>query len=543
MTSPGAAEGDAGLQEQHRSLWRSGTEMIRAGRVREATDQFLHLIELMPTDAAAMVQAAYLLSRQDRYRQSHALALRAAQIGTANAPQCDGAVQIGKLLRMFEEPALLQRLFAATDWSRCGSAHLLTEASGLLINSGLHAEALAMIERAVAADPRYAHGHYMHGSILAAAGEQERAGDALRRAIALAPGAAHAHWMLSWQKRSPDHAGEDDDRIAQVRGLLGKTPLGSEARAYLGYALHNRLHRLQRFDQAWEALQCAMDSKRQANPYRSDEQQQVFEALKALPPPTRPSSDPMRGDPRPIFIVGMHRSGTTLLEQLLAGHSMVTDGGETYTFTAALGEAADHHCRGVVDLTVLAGVDSLDWDAIGEQWRSYARWRALGRAVLTEKLPSNFLNVGLIARALPEARFLHMRRDPIDVCFSNLRTFFGRAAAYSYDQEQVASYYLEYRRLMSHWHAQLPGRILDIDYAELVQDPAARMRGVTDFCGLPFEPGSVETPRRGGSVATASLADVRAEISRDRGGAWRPYAPHLQPLIRALKPARDAQQE
>lgn len=367
MTPPAAAGCEAKQQQRHQSLWRSGAEMIRAGRVHEATELFLRIIELAPTDAAAMVQAAYLLSRQDRYRQSHALALRATNVGIAASVACDGALQIGKLLRMFEEPEQLQRLFSATDWSRCGSAQLLAEASGLLINSGLHAEALAMIERTVAVDPRYAHGHYLRGSILAAGGEQEKARDALRRAIALAPGAAHAHWMLSWQRPSPGAAGEDEEAIAQLRDLIGKSAPGTDARAYLGYALHNRLHRLRRFDESWEALQCAMEAKREATPYRPDDQQRLFEALRAIQAPPRPAADPAPGDPRPIFIVGMHRSGTTLLEHLLAGHSTVVDGGETYAFTAALSEASDHQCRGVVDTAVLERLESLDWEAVGEQ--------------------------------------------------------------------------------------------------------------------------------------------------------------------------------
>lgn len=511
--------------------------MIRAGQWAEATEQYLRIVELVPTDAAAMVQASYLLSRQDRYRQAHALTLRAADAVSSGAVSCDGALQIGKLLRLFEESERLQGLFAITDWSVCRSAHLLTEASRLLMNSGLHVEALAMIDRAVAVDPGYAHAHYMRGSILAAGGEQECASEALHRALRLTPRAPHVHWMLSWQASAAGDAGQDDIRIAELAELVAKTPLGSDARAYLGYALHNRLHRLQRFPESWEALHCAMQAKRQATPYNQDKQRQLFAALRAteLQKPLATARTP--DSPRPIFIVGMHRTGTTLLEHLLAGHSTVTDGGETYTFTACLNEATDHHCSGVVDITALERLETLDWDALGDRWRAYARWRASGRAALTEKLPSNFLNVGLIARALPEARFLHMRRDPMDVCFSNLRTFFGHAAAYSYDQEQLATYYLEYQALMAHWHAQLPGRILDIDYAELVQDPETRMRGVMAFCGLPFELEAMEVRRRGGSVATASLADVRGGISKDRGGAWQPYASNLQPLIEALTPA------
>jgi hypothetical protein len=157
--------------------------------------------------------------------------------------------------------------------------------------------------------------------------------------------------------------------------------------------------------------------------------------------------------------------------------------------------------------------------------------------VLTEKLPSNFLLAGIIAHALPEARILHMRRDPVDTCFSNLRTFFGNAAVHSYDPLDVADYYLRYRRLMSHWHRVLPGRILDIDYSGFVADPEDGTRRVLEFCGLEFEPAALDIGRSGGTVATASIGTVRAGILKDRGGAWRPYATQLEAMIRVLAPA------
>ena len=538
---PGTGDGD--LQARHARMWELGARMLRSRRWSEATDQFLRIIEMVPSDAAAMVQATYLLQEQDRYREAHALAVRAARV-VAHPVDPDAAVQIAKVLRRYEESAQLQALLGAVDWEACSSAHLLTEAARLLMSSGLHTEALAMVNRAIVVGQGYPHAHYIRGSILAAAGEQEAAHESLQRARSLAPDAPHVHWMLSWQQAAPaaDAAVAEAD-IAQERALLRSSAPGSEARAYLAYALHNRLHRLQRYDEAWQALECGMEAKRLATPYSPEAQQQVFECLRAMQLPAAPSAAPGPGQPRPIFIVGMHRSGTTLLEHLLAGHSTIADGGETYTFTAQLCEATDHYCSGVVDATALARLDSVDWQSMGDGFRAYARWRAGGRRALTEKLPSNFLNVGLIARALPEARFLHMRRDPVDVCFSNLRTYFGHAATYSYDQAQLADYYLQYQALMVHWHAQLPGRILDIDYAALVQDPEAEMRRVLAFCGLDFEPAALEAGRRGGSVATASMADVRGGISKDRGGAWKPYAARLQPLMEALRPALGRQQQ
>lgn len=526
--------GDERLRELHGSLWALGTEAIRGGRWAEATEHFLRLVEWVPGDAAARVQAAHVLLREDRYRQAHALTLDAAHV-VAQPLAPEAAVQIGRLLRRFEESRRLQALFVATDWNTSRSAQLLTEAARLLMTGGLHAEALTMVDRAIAVDCAYPHAHYLRGAMLAAVGEAGRACESLQRASSLAPTAAHVHWMLSWQQAVAGRE-QAEAALARIRPLLARSAPGSEARAYLAYAAHNHLHRLQRYDLSWEALESGMQAKTRSTPYDA-RVQQLFEALHALPLPSLAEAAPRDGDPRPIFIIGMHRSGTTLLERLLAGHSTVTDGGETYTFTAQICQATDHHCAGVIDAVALARLDSVDWQSVGEGFRTYARWRAGGRAALTEKLPSNFLNIGLIARALPEARFLHMRRDPMDTCFSNLRTFFGHAATYSYDQQQLAGYFLQYRGLMTHWHEQLPGRILDIDYAALVEDPEAQMRRAMTFCKLDFEPDAMDVARHGGSVATASMADVRSGISKDRGGAWKPYAAHLQPLIDALRPA------
>lgn len=532
MTQP-LPPSDAERLSEQRALWMHGTQLLQAGRWADATVCFLRIVETAPGDVAAMLQASYLLLRQDRYRHARALALSAADAVCRPSPEA--TVEIAKLLRRFEESERLQRLSAATDWRPCTSARLLTEMARLLMNSGLHEEALALATQAVAADPDYPHGHYMRGSILAAAGRQDAARDALQQTLTLDPGAPHAHWMLSWQTTGATTDGADS--IARLRELVRQSPPASEARAYLGYALHNRLHQARQWDESWEALDVAMQAKRLVTPWRAEAQRQLFDSLRTTPVPSLRAALPMDGDPVPIFIVGMHRSGTTLLERLLAGHSSVTDGGESYAFTAALCLGADHYCAQVIDAEVLARADEIDWEIVGSRFRESGRWRARGRAALTEKLPPNFLVLGLIARALPEARFLHMQRDPVDTCFSNLRTFFGQAAAYSYDQDELAGYYLQYRELMAHWRTQLPDRLLDIDYSSLVEDPATQMRRVMEFCGLDFEPGALEAERSGGSVATASLADVRQGIRKDRGGAWKPYADHLQPLLRALRPA------
>ena len=159
--------------------------------------------------------------------------------------------------------------------------------------------------------------------------------------------------------------------------------------------------------------------------------------------------------------------------------------------------------------------------------------------MLTEKLPSNFLNLGFIARALPQARILHMVRDPLDTCFSNLRTMFSDVNTYSYDQRELAQWYGQYHRLMAHWHEVMPGRVLDVHYDALVADPATVMSGVLEFCGLPWDAAATTLERADtGAVATASSPQMRGGIIKNRTAAWAPYEERLGPLIDGLAPYR-----
>ena len=153
----------------------------------------------------------------------------------------------------------------------------------------------------------------------------------------------------------------------------------------------------------------------------------------------------------------------------------------------------------------------------------------------TDKLPSNFLNIGFICRALPQAKILHMVRDPVETCFSNLRELFSEANPYSYDQLELADYFIQYRRLMAHWHAVHPGRILDVDYAELTRDPEAVMRKVAAFCGIDYVDAMRDPRSSTRAVATASAVQVRDKVIRREVPKWAPYAKHLQPLIAALR--------
>jgi hypothetical protein len=166
---------------------------------------------------------------------------------------------------------------------------------------------------------------------------------------------------------------------------------------------------------------------------------------------------------------------------------------------------------------------------LGRRYLEHARWRVGGQRWFTDKLPLNFLNLGFVAAALPGARIVHLVREPMDACFSNLKELFAEAYPYSYRLDELGAHYARYRRLMSHWHGALPGRIHDVSYEALVTSPEAVARGVFEFCGLPWDACSLDLAR-GGTVSTASTVQVREGIHARRVGGWQPYARGLEPL-------------
>jgi hypothetical protein len=261
----------------------------------------------------------------------------------------------------------------------------------------------------------------------------------------------------------------------------------------------------------------------------------IIDGLQALSTPDflSPSHAPQPG-PQPIFIIGMPRSGTTVLDRILGNHSQVVSAGELGDFARALRWGVDHKSLHPVDETVLERAAQADFEQIGARYLAQTQWRAGGRSHFVDKLPINWMQAGFIRRALPGARILHMTRDPIETCFSNFRAFFGVGYAYSYNFDALAAHFRHYRRLSEHWHRAIPGRILDVPYARLVGDAENVTREVLEFCGLPYEAGCAELDRNTAPVATLSSQQVREPIHQRAIGEWQRYERQLEPLRAAI---------
>ena len=434
-----------------------------------------------------------------------------------------------RLLRRLEMPAELERLLERRDVSTLPD-DVLPELTLLASSASLFDVARRLSDRMLDRMPASADAQYVAGLLAMFRGERERSLQHLECATAIEPRMGNAHWLIAMQADAGSAAAHVD---AMRRALPGVVP-GSEVEAYLRFSLHRRLHALQRYAEAWTELDRGLAIARRLDPYDAPADHALFDALHATdagaiaPVPGGVTGTGM------IFIVGMFRSGTSLIERVLTGHPDVVDGGETYQFTAAMREAADQDGTGVVDLPLLARAPLIDYARVGERMAAYATWRKGGKARLTEKLPSNYLLLPWILRALPDAKILHLRRDARDTCFSNLRTLFRGAAAYSNDPADMARHYRAYDALMAHWHRAMPGRILDVHYADFVADPSREAQRLLAFCDLDFDPRVLDLAAARGHTTTASAGELRQGLLGNRSGDWHHYAAHLAPVFELL---------
>jgi tetratricopeptide (TPR) repeat protein len=511
------------------AMWRRAEMHAGQREWAEAIACFEAILAASPQDARTLVQLSYVHSLAGHYRLARDHALRAA----AARPREPAVVaELVARLRTFNEVEALHACVERLRPYDCVPIQLLLACAAQYSNLNEQERALELLDEARRGDPEFPTTLLARGQVLMYLGRFDEAEAEVLRAIRRAPEIAQAWWLLARLRRwTPE-----SNHLTQISAQLQRSNRKPMEVAMLADALHKEFDDIGDHAKAWTALERACAAKRSTLDYRMEDSRALVSALVDFAADIQPARDANgRAVTRtPIFIVGMHRSGTTLLEQLLDGHSEVNGVGELYDFTSQMRLATDHHCRGVIDRTIVERARGIDFAAAGAGYLGGMEWRLGKEPFFTDKLPSNFLNIGFIARALPQAKILHMVRDPIETCFSNLRELFSDANPFSYDQLELADYYKQYRRLMAHWHQVLPGRVLDVSYAALTRDPEGTLREVCDFCGLDFQPRMLDMTKRTRGVATASAVQVRSKVEAREQPKWAPYAQQLQPLIDAL---------
>lgn len=461
----------------------------------------------------------------------------AAALAAATLPESDPQLLLAlarQLLDLGEIEAGLHCLQRA-PLADCDDPALQLQAGTLLCSFSFYALALQRLERArqmgMADGPLW----YQLGLARMYCGHNASAGEAFQGCLRIAPDFAPAARLLSTlQRQSPA-----SNHVAQLRASLGRLGDAHGFAPLLHYALFKELDDLGDVDAAWPHLAQGMRLRRLQLDHDEAADVVLFDALRQLPVARLQAAARAQVDaaaPVPVFILGMPRSGSTLLERFLCAHPQVSDAGELRDFTCQLRWTADLAGGPHPDPALVQAAASCDLGLVGLRYLQHSAWRAHGKRFFVDKLPSNFLLAGLIAAALPQARIIDIRRDPMDSCFSNLKALFAGAYAHSYEQGEMARHYLRYTALMRHWEEAMPGRVLQVRYEALAADPEREVRRVLAFCGLPWS-GAVMSPDPAAVIGTASTVQVREPVHRRYLGQWRRYARYLEPLQRELDAA------
>jgi tetratricopeptide (TPR) repeat protein len=368
-------------------------------------------------------------------------------------------------------------------------------------------------------------------------GRLDEAEAALERAIALEPQMIQPHAALAELRRwTPDTA-----HIARLQALHADPALTELDSGNLGFALFKELDDVGRTDEAWAVLEASNGACRTlaTMDWSADGEAELVRTLKETFPVARLRDAPAgpAAAPRPIFIVGLPRSGTTLLERILAAHSEVEALGELPTFPLVFRNASATLDRSQLSAGAVRATAGADWAAAGALYRRETAVLGSGAANFIDKLPANSLLVGAIRLALPDAAIIHMRRAPMDALWGAYKVRFSNWYGWAYRQDELAAHYLRHAELMAHWKEGLGERLIEVDYERLVEEPEPTVRDLLAALELPFEPACLTPHRTEGPVRTASITQVREPITKARVGAWRRYERQLQPLRAALEAA------
>jgi tetratricopeptide (TPR) repeat protein len=518
---------DAVLQQAARALQDNALET--AARILRGH------IEQNPDDIEALGMLADVQMRRGRPDRAEASLRRAIAFAPDDTRPRFALAQLLATIGRPGEALEYARALQQKNPDDLSSLNLFAAVLNLLGEQG---EAAAIYERIVTQEPDDARAWTNYGSMLRMIGRGPEAIAAFQRSIAIAPGFGEAYWGLADLKTYRFTAAE----IAQMRAQALRVDLAPEDRSNLLFALGKAMEDEDQAEKAFEAYKAGAALRAS----RVEDPQQVAPFAKrsigVLTAPffeVRKNTGALGADP--IFIVGLPRAGSTLIEQILASHSMVEATMELPDLQVIARELSDPERPGSTYLDALPNLDAAALRAQGEAYLRTTRIRRkTGRPFFIDKQPSNWAHAGLIHLILPNAKIIDARRHPLACGWSCFKQNFTIGQSFTFDLTQLGFYYRNYVHLMAHYDAVLPERVHRVVHEQLVTDPEPHIRALLEYCGLPFEAQCLRPHETERAVRTSSSEQVRQPISAKGLDSWRVYEPYLEPLKRALGPVLDA---
>jgi tetratricopeptide (TPR) repeat protein len=535
----------------------------KLNRLDEAVSACKAALKINPENISALSNMGHMLWRNGKLDEAVAALEKALEINPDSIEALSnlGTVYFGeKQLERAEE--LLRRAYELNP----NHGDVLNNLAGVLTAQGEWEEALPLCKQALQMNPRSAELYFNLGRVAHKAEQWEEVISAYSKGLELQPKVADAisglaeacnimgrfdeakqlyYRALELKPDKPDlHAGllglEEPsvmlERLERIEKLYKAPDIDEEGKLTLAFALAKFLEKEGEYQRAFQYLDEANRIKRASFEYSQEDERESFELVKSTF--TREFFAQRSGygvaSEMPIFILGMPRSGTTLTEQILASHPQVFGAGEL----KVLNRAVARMCAPVEYLKYPKAVAEWgegDFTALGEEYLHKLQEYSEGVERVTDKMPHNFFLLGMIHLAMPNAKVIHCRRDPMDNCLSIFKQDFKSMHKYSYDLEELGGHYRRYADLMQHWHNVLPeGTIFDLQYEDMVADQEGMSRKLLEFCELPWDDNCLRFHETKRAVLTASQSQVRKKIYSDSVELWRHYEQQLQPLIKAL---------
>jgi len=541
LLAAGDAHGAADAYLQHvRHAVRDAELMgaataLHANAIPEAETRLRRRLKRAPTDVVAIRMLAEVAMRVDRAEDAERLLTRCLELAPGfDEARYHYAVALHRLNKPAEAIAELDRLLGENPADpACRNLK-----AAALCRTGDYESAIEIYSKLLAEQSHHAHVWLSYGHALKTAGHTDRAVEAYRRCIALDADFGEAYWSLANLKTFRF----DDREIAHMRNALAREELATEHRLHFEFALGKALEDRADYDASFHHYANANALRKREIPYSADDTTARLARVRDLYTSeffrAREGAGCVARDP--IFIVGLPRSGSTLIEQILSSHSAVEGTMElpeiisitrTLRRSAADGQPGTYH-------DALACMSTDELRALGEQYIERTRiHRKLGRPFFIDKMPNNFMHIGLIRLALPNAKIIDARRHPMACCVSGFKQHFARGQNFSYSLEDLGRYYRDYVELMAHFDTVLPGHVHRVQYEEMVEHTEREVRRLLDYCDLPFEDACLRFFDNERPVRTASSEQVRQPIYRGGIDQWRHYERWLDPLKAALGPA------
>ena len=517
--------------DPHREMIARAAELEKDGDPASAEKIYRQILTQDPDNVEALRLLATVAASQRHFGDAEIFLQRAVDCAPEFIRARADLVSVQLERDKFDEAIKNAKRLIQLDKALPNSHLLLGNANG---SAGRYEDAVSAYEKTLELAPGHRGAFSGLGNMLKTIGQVEGAVAAYRAGIQEHPDFAEAYWSLANLKtfRFEEH------EVAAMEALLDTKDLPAESFVQLCNALGLESENKQDYERAFEYFARGNSVRRKSESYDPVETEDLNDRLIELFGVEFLARHADSGDPdgAPIFIVGLPRSGSTLIEQILASHSHVegthelSDLGRITQKIAKMFEIRERYPESLLQL------DKNAFAELGSLYVSRTRRHRAGRAHFIDKNPNNFVHTGLLRLILPNAKIIDARRHPLDSCLGSYKQLFARGQPFSYDLVELGEYYLQYRRLMDHWYDVIPGFVLEVRYEDVVENLEREVRRILDYCGLPWEDNCLRFHETERPVKTASSEQVRQPIYSSSVNLWRNYEPWLGELIDILEP-------